>query len=128
MSTYYFLPTRNVFGENSVQEAGVLAKTLNVKKILIVTDAFLAKNGMADKVAAIYKDAGIDVHILAAQNPTRLIKMWKKASPVIANMDVTPLFLWVAVLLTIAQKALGCLQQMVAIFVTTKGLINPKTT
>jgi alcohol dehydrogenase len=43
MSTYYFLPTRNVFGEGSVQEAGVLAKTLNVKKILIVTDAFLAK-------------------------------------------------------------------------------------
>ena len=27
-----FLPTRNVFGEGSVQEAGVLAKTLNVKK------------------------------------------------------------------------------------------------
>jgi hypothetical protein len=32
MSTYYFLPTRNVFGEGSVQEAGTLAKTLNVKK------------------------------------------------------------------------------------------------
>lgn len=72
MSTYYFLPTRNVFGEGSVQEAGSLAKTLNVKKILIVTDAFLAKNGMANKVAAIYKEAGIDVHIFdgAEPNPT----------------------------------------------------------
>lgn len=72
MSTYYFLPTRNVFGEGSVQEAGTLAKTLNVKKILIVTDAFLAKNGMADKVAKIYQEAGIDVHIFggAEPNPT----------------------------------------------------------
>ncbi|HFK5225687.1 TPA: iron-containing alcohol dehydrogenase, partial [Escherichia coli] len=72
MSTYYFLPTRNVFGEGSVQEAGVLAKTLNVKKILIVTDAFLAKSGMADKVAAIYQQVGIGVHIFggAEPNPT----------------------------------------------------------
>lgn len=72
MSTYYFLPTRNVFGEGSVQEAGTLAKTLNVKKILIVTDAFLAKSGMADNVAKIYQKAGIDVHIFggAEPNPT----------------------------------------------------------
>ncbi len=72
MSTYYFLPTRNVFGEGSVEEAGTLAKTLNVKKILIVTDAFLAKNGMAERVAEIYKQAGIGVHIFggAEPNPT----------------------------------------------------------
>ena len=72
MSTYYFLPTRNVFGEGSVQEAGTLAKTLDVKKILIVTDAFLAKSGMADNVAKIYQQAGIDVHIFdgAEPNPT----------------------------------------------------------
>jgi len=72
MSTYYFLPTRNVFGEGSVQEAGELAKTLNAEKIMIVTDKFLAHNGMADKVAAIYKKAGIDVHIFggAEPNPT----------------------------------------------------------
>ncbi len=72
MSTYYFLPTRNVFGEGSVQEAGELAKTLNVEKIMIVTDKFLAHNGMADKVAGIYKKAGIEVHIFggAEPNPT----------------------------------------------------------
>lgn len=72
MSTYYFLPTRNVFGEGSVEEAGTLANTLNIKKILIVTDAFLAKNGMAERVAEIYKQAGIGVHIFggAEPNPT----------------------------------------------------------
>lgn len=72
MSTYYYLPTRNVFGEGSVQEAGELAKSLKVKKILIVTDKFLASNGMADKVAAIYQKSGIQTHIFggAEPNPT----------------------------------------------------------
>lgn len=72
MSTYYFLPTRNVFGEGSVKEAGQLAVTLNVKKILIVTDKFLAQNGMAERVAGIYQEAGIETHIFggAEPNPT----------------------------------------------------------
>ena len=50
MSTYYFLPTRNVFGEGAVQEAGTLMQTLHVKRVMIVTDAFLASSGMADQV------------------------------------------------------------------------------
>ena len=33
MSTYYFLPTRNVFGEGAVQEAGELVKSLGDKKM-----------------------------------------------------------------------------------------------
>ncbi|MCV9877595.1 iron-containing alcohol dehydrogenase [Brenneria sp. KBI 447] len=72
MPNYYFLPTRNVFGEGSVQEAGVLAKTLKVKKALIVTDKFLAQNGMAEKVAEIFNKAGIDTYIFggAEPNPT----------------------------------------------------------
>ena len=41
-ATYYFLPSRNVFGEGSVAQAGELLKSLNVCKPLIVTDAFLA--------------------------------------------------------------------------------------
>lgn len=97
MSTYYFLPTRNVFGEGSVQEAGVLAKTLNVKKILIVTDAFLAKSGMADKVAAIYQQVGIGVHIFggAEPNPTDrnveegIASINSTHSVAILNSDVT---------------------------------------
>lgn len=72
MSTYYYLPTRNVFGEGSVNEAGELAKSLKVKKIMIVTDAFLAESGMAEKVAGIYKKSGIDCCIFggAEPNPT----------------------------------------------------------
>ncbi|WP_459176653.1 iron-containing alcohol dehydrogenase [Ewingella americana] len=72
MSTYYFLPTRNIFGEGSVQEAGELAKTLKAEKVLIVTDKFLGQSGMADQVAEIFKKAGIDTHIFcgAEPNPT----------------------------------------------------------
>ncbi len=42
-TTYYFLPTRNLFGEDSVKETGDLMKSLGGKKALIVTDAFLEK-------------------------------------------------------------------------------------
>lgn len=69
MSTYYYLPTRNVFGEGSVKEAGELGISLKMKKTMIVTDAFLAGSGMADKVAEIYKSAGIDSHIFAGASP-----------------------------------------------------------
>lgn len=48
--TYYFLPTRNVFGEGAVNEAGKLMKSLDGTHPMIVTDAFLAKSGMADDV------------------------------------------------------------------------------
>lgn len=72
MATYYFLPTRNVFGEGSVNEAGQLAKTLSVKKPLIVTDAYLEKIGMAKQLQEILKNSGIDSAVFggAEPNPT----------------------------------------------------------
>lgn len=65
MSTYYFLPTRNVFGEGAVQEAGDLVKSLGAKKCLIVTDRYLGQIGMADRVQGILKKAGIEACIFA---------------------------------------------------------------
>ena len=46
MSTYYFVPSRNVFGEGSVEETGHLIKSIGGTKAMIVTDAFLAANPM----------------------------------------------------------------------------------
>lgn len=40
MSTYYFVPSRNVFGEGSVAETGHLMKSLGGTKAMIVTDEF----------------------------------------------------------------------------------------
>ena len=59
-TTYYFLPTRNLFGEDSVKETGSLMQSLGGKKTLIVTDAFLAKQGMARMVQDILKDSGVE--------------------------------------------------------------------
>ncbi|MGL4956900.1 MAG: iron-containing alcohol dehydrogenase [Bacteroidales bacterium] len=74
MATYYFLPTRNVFGEGAVNEVGDLVASLGVKKALLVTDAFLSKTGMAKSVAAILNKSNVDTHIFdgAEPNPTDL--------------------------------------------------------
>lgn len=69
MHIYYFLPTRNVFGEGSVNEAGHLAKSLGISKIMIVTDAFLAKSGMPERLQGIFKEAGVDSHVFPGADP-----------------------------------------------------------
>ena len=57
MSTYYFVPSRNVFGEGSVAETGHLMKSLGGTKAMIVTDEFLASNPMTTRIQAILKEA-----------------------------------------------------------------------
>ncbi|MGL4363812.1 MAG: iron-containing alcohol dehydrogenase [Bacteroidales bacterium] len=72
MATYYFLPTRNIFGEGAVNETGDLVASLGVKKVLLVTDAFLSKSGMANDVVTILKKSNVEAHIFdgAEPNPT----------------------------------------------------------
>ena len=59
MSTYYFLPTRNVFGMGASQEAGELMRSLGGRKTMIVTDRFLHESGMAGQIQAILAQAGV---------------------------------------------------------------------
>ena len=68
-STYYFLPTRNVFGQGAVNEAGDLMKSLGGSKAMIVTDAFLATSPMAARVQEILKAAGVDSEIFGKAEP-----------------------------------------------------------
>ena len=72
MSTYYFLPTRNIFGIGAAQEVGDLMKSLGGTKTLIVTDQFLAKIGMAVQLQEILAGAGIASAVFpgAEPNPT----------------------------------------------------------
>ncbi|OBW93986.1 alcohol dehydrogenase [Gallibacterium genomosp. 3] len=72
MSTYYFLPTRNVFGEGAVNEVGDLMLSLDAHSVMIVTDKFLAKSGMADQVVAILAKSNIKSVVFdgAEPNPT----------------------------------------------------------
>lgn len=59
MSTYYFIPTKSIFGAGCVQETGDIAKSLGMEKALIVTDEFLSKSGTAGKVQDILQKAGV---------------------------------------------------------------------
>lgn len=68
-TTYYFLPTRNLFGEDSVKETGSLMQSLGGKKTLIVTDAFLAKQGMAQMIQDILKKSGVESVVFDGVEP-----------------------------------------------------------
>lgn len=68
-TTYYFLPTRNLFGEDSVQEAGTLMQSLGGKKALIVTDSFLAASGMAASIQEILRKAGVHSVVFGGAEP-----------------------------------------------------------
>jgi alcohol dehydrogenase len=81
----YFIPTINSIGQGSVNEVGNHIKSLGGNKVLIVTDAMLAKLGMAEKVKGILVEAGLEVVIFdgAQPNPTDLnveaaVAVWKE--------------------------------------------------
>lgn len=87
MSTYYFLPTRNIFGEGAVNEAGDLLHGLNVKKTLIVTDKFLASSGMADQLKEILIKSGVQAIIFDGAEPNPTDKNVKLGVNVFKNED-----------------------------------------
>lgn len=68
-TTYYFLPTRNLFGEGAVEEVGDLMKSLGGKRAMIVTDAFLAQNGMAERIQSILSASGLDSVVFGGAEP-----------------------------------------------------------
>lgn len=80
----YFIPTVNLFGEGTVNEVGTRIRTLGGNKVLIVTDAMLAKLGMANKIKILIEEAGLEAVIFngAEPNPTDInveagYLMWK---------------------------------------------------
>lgn len=69
----YFIPTVNLMGVGASKEIGNQVKVLGGKKVLIVTDAYLAECGMADDVKKQVEEvAGAEVVIFpgAEPNPT----------------------------------------------------------
>ncbi len=69
MATYYFVPSRNVFGAGSVEETGHLMKSVGGTKAMIVTDAFLAQHPMTVRIQNILKDAGVDSAVFGKAEP-----------------------------------------------------------
>lgn len=68
----FFIPSVTLIGPGCSKEVGAKAKELGAKKAMIVTDAGLAKMGVADKIGGYLKEAGVDVVIYdgAEPNPT----------------------------------------------------------
>src|SRR5688572_2262810 len=72
MTTVWSFPTRIVFGEGVVAEAGPEAKKLGAHRALIVTDPGVRKAGLADEVVAALEKSAIGCTIFDAvsTNPT----------------------------------------------------------
>lgn len=66
------MPTVNLFGQGSVNEAGIRLKNLGCEKTLLVTDAGLHGMGVSEEIAEIIRKAGVEVVIFpkAEPNPT----------------------------------------------------------
>ena len=64
--------TRLIFGVNSIERVGVLAKSLSAKNILLVTDAGIVAAGHADRVRSILESEGLSVRLFdqVQVNPT----------------------------------------------------------
>jgi alcohol dehydrogenase len=79
--------TRVVFGVNSVERVGELAKSIGAGKVLLVTDRGLVSAGHAGRVQALLQTAGIEVTCFdhASENPTtqcveRCVEVARKAA------------------------------------------------
>jgi len=68
----YFIPAVNVIGAGSINSIGDHLKNIGGSKALIVTDAGLAKMGMADQVKGLIEAAGLEAVVFdgAEPNPT----------------------------------------------------------
>lgn len=66
------LRTRLVFGVNSVERAGELARELSARRVLLVTDPGIVKAGHGDRLLRILQAAGLHVALFdrVEENPT----------------------------------------------------------
>ena len=64
--------TRLVFGANSVDRTGEFARSLNARKVLLVTDPGIAAAGHAERVRRVLESSGLHVTVFgqARENPT----------------------------------------------------------
>lgn len=68
----FYMPSINLFGLGCVNEVGTRLAGLGAKKTLLVTDAGLYELGLAESIAKIVREAGVEVAIYpkAEPNPT----------------------------------------------------------
>jgi len=65
----FFIPTVTLLGVGAAKDAGTHAKALGATNLLIVTDAGLAKLGVADNIKKLITDAGLKAVIYSGAEP-----------------------------------------------------------
>ena len=65
----FFIPTVSLMGVGCAKDAGAQAKALGATNLLIVTDAGLAKMGVADQIKQLLLDAGLTAVIYPGSEP-----------------------------------------------------------
>jgi alcohol dehydrogenase len=65
----FFIPAVTLLGVGCSKEAGEQAKAIGAKHMLIVTDAGLAKLGVADKIKGYVTAAGLQATIYSGAEP-----------------------------------------------------------
>ena len=88
-----FSAYKKLIWRRSVKETGSLMQSLGGKKTLIVTDAFLAKQGMARMVQDILKDSGVESVIFGGVEPNPKDVNVEAGLKVFRKMDATLLSL-----------------------------------
>lgn len=69
MSTTFFLPPVNIIGKNALQDAISHIQGHGLKHGLIVTDAFLSKNGVVKKITDMLDQQGIKTNVFDGTHP-----------------------------------------------------------
>ena len=126
-TTYYFLPTRNLFGEDSVKETGELMKSLGGKKAMIVTDGFLAQSGMAADIQKILSESGVESVVFGGAEPNPKDVNVEAGLKVFQEMPAIPSFPWEAVPPTTAPRASDWWPPTAETSGSMRGLINPQS-
>jgi alcohol dehydrogenase len=65
----FFIPTVTLMGVGAAKDAGAQAKALGATNLLIVTDAGLAKLGVADQIKKLIDEAGLKAVIYSGAEP-----------------------------------------------------------
>ena len=109
-SAYFFLPNVSLFGAGCLTEIGAQAVRLGVKKLLLVTDRFLAGTDGAARICQYLRESGVELEILTASNR---IPPCKASTPLLIctkKTDATVSSVSAAVPATIAARPCAFLQ------------------
>ena len=68
-SAYFFLPNVSLFGAGCLTEIGAQAVRLGVKKLLLVTDRFLAGTDGAARIRQYLRESGVELEVFDGVEP-----------------------------------------------------------